>query len=142
MKFRTLLNPALLAAGLMLGMTTTVEADSGRISIIHRDNDNTYDFGYRYGDYGYYGDRHHRRHHYGHHDRRHHYGHHDRGHHYGHHDRGHHYGQHKKKHWNHGHGGYKQHRRHSGHNDGYKTHSKGHHGKYRDDRSDNRRHRS
>ena len=117
MKIHTLITPSLLAAGLLLGMTPAVQADSGRISVILHDNDNTYDFGYRYGDYGYCCDGYYRRPH-------------DYGHHYGHHKKKH----WKKKHWHRGHGHPGQHGRHYGYYDDHKRgHRKDHHGNYRHD---------
>lgn len=121
MNMRTLINPAMVAAGLLLGMTTAVQADSGHISVILHDDGNTYDLGYGYG-YGYGGC-----------------GYCDYGHHHRHHDNGHHYGHHKKQHWHHDRHHEKRVHHYSRH-DGYRgAHGKGGHP---DSRREQRRHRS
>lgn len=127
MNIRTLITPSLLAAGLLLGMTPAVQADSRHApGILH--NDAIHDVGYRYGDHGYDADRHQYKRHCGRHC-----------------------AQHKKNHWHRGH--HRKHDNHYGYRDGHKkAHRKDNHGEYRndgywqrrhrDDRHDHRRYRS
>lgn len=117
MKMRTLIQPALVvAAGLLLGITTTTQADSGHISIILHDDGSSYDLGYRSGGHGGHGNRHR------------------------HHDHGHHYGHHSKPYWQHDHRHHAQRVHHYSHHDGHRGgDGNGRHGDFRHEK---RRHRS
>ena len=119
MKIRTLITPSLLAAGLLLGMTTAVQADSGHApASLHKDY-NAHHVGYRYG-----------------HDRHYRGGHHYRG------NCGRYCREHKGKHWYRGHGHRNKHGRHHDYFDEVYSNDRdnGHWRKH--DRDNRRRHSS